>query len=754
MKSLQTTGRHGILHAAALCLAAFVANPAQSQTDQSADGNIEEIVVTGTRDQGYLTSQTDALGLPVALSELPASVTVISDDLLEDLGARSMAAVLPYVAGVSNADNGGLNTDEFTIRGFSSTNNYVNGIRQSITAEGRPALDTVERIEIVKGPSGVEGSLTSPGGFVNIITKKPQEKFDAQIFGSVGDANFYRFGGDVTGKVVQGVNVRLIAAYEEKQQWRPGRQSRPVTTVNPSVSWEITPNTDLLVEYEYRKQNDPLDRGTIYARGILPDSDFLPRDFSIHQKFDDLELTNQRYDVDLTHRINSVFSVRAHYQSVSQEDSQIAARNADSGPDGPLFEDDGITYSGNSIIDVYVPDFGSHLTSETVQLEVKAGFDAGSTSHAINLGWSQGKNRDRFIAFNDDFKYLFGFASYDVLNPTDSLTLADFGITPTTPPSIYSNFIRGDEIDSGYGQWMGQWTDRFRTLVSVRYDNIGTYSYEDLSGIDPATLQQGIDDGTLFPDELFSESAKEDTSSYRLASSYDFSSSLTGFVGYAESAEPQPGFTRNGDPISSKLNRSFEGGIKLKMNSDAALLTLTAYQIEQTNIAILDPSNDPSEFFLAPLGSARINGVELEIVGKLNETVSIFSGISAQDSKITASDEDIVGNEFPNVPKFQGSVFVNVNGAIVGADNLDVGIGVVHQGSRQANSGNQYQLPSYERIDLGISYYFAQAIEVRLQVNNVFDETFYTAAQDSIFGSDQVAVGDERLMQLTVWKRF
>ena len=55
-------------------------------------------------------------------------------------------------------------------------------------------------------------------------------------------------------------------------------------------------------------------------------------------------------------------------------------------------------------------------------------------------------------------------------------------------------------------------------------------------------------------------------------------------------------------------------------------------------------------------------------------------------------------------------------------------------------------------MDLGISYAIADGFEARFQVNNLLDKTYYTAAQDSIFGSDQIAVGDRRLVQLTLRK--
>lgn len=738
-----------------LVAAVAVLTPQPALAEETGTAADDDIVVSGTREQGYVVGSTDALGLPLDTAELPASVTVISDDLLEDLGARSLANILPYVAGVSNADNGGVNTDEFVIRGFRSANNYINGIRNALTAEGRPSLDTVERVEIVKGPAGVEGSLTSPGGFVNIITKKPLPIFAAELFGSVGDYNFYRFGADVTGPVLgDAVAARLIATFEDKQQWRPGRRKRPILTIAPSLNWRIGERTNLLVEYEYRRQNDPLDRGTIHVRGIRPDSDFLPRDFSFHQRFDELKLTNQRLDIDLTHGFNEVLSARVHYQQVRQRDRQIATRNADSEGGGTLFLGDGLTYSGDPVISIFSGDGGSRLKAEILVGELKANFDAGATRHAINVGGSLARNTDAFVSRTGDFTYLDGTASFNVLEPSDRLTREQLGIGPDSPRLVFADFVRGDRIDSAYAQWLGRWTDRFRTVASIRYDDIRTFAREDIDGIAPDVLQDGIDQGFIDPDNLFSERNAESVLSWRLAASYDVTESLTAFLGYAKSGEPQSGFTRAGDGIGTIANRALEGGVKLRLAGGRALATLTGYRIAQSNIAIADPTNAPNEGFLVPLGSARIQGIELELAGKLTDTVSVFSGVSVQDSKITESGDPIVGNAFANVPKFQASAFINWNAANLGLPALDIGLGVSHQGRRQANSGNEYQLPGYERVDLGVSYRITDGFDARFQVNNLFDATYYTAAQDSIFGSDQIGVGDRRLMQFTLTKTF
>ena len=709
---------------------------------------MEEVRVTGTRREGYIIKHSDALGVALEIQKMPASLTVISDDLLEDIGARDLASVLIYSPGIANADTGGQNRENFNIRGFEQTETYINGVRQSISSVGIRAIETVERVEILKGPSGVEASMTSPGGFINIITKKPQDEFAAELFVGGGDYNFFRIGGDITGPIIEGVlSGRLIAAYQQKQFWRDGQDDRPVTTIAPSIKWSIHSSTELLVEYEYSKQDDPLDRGVVYIEGAGLKDNFLPRTFSVHGDNDKNEAETHRVDIALTHRFNDALSAQVYYQYTEQSTHELAFRDSDFDCCS-LYLDDGITFSGNPIIDLYFSDFGVELESETVQADVTADFYVGSVRHMFNGGWSTSDNESIDVDENRDFIYGEYAHTLDIFNPDNRQSPNQVG------SFVDPENVEGDTIDSLFGQWAVEWTEQLRTVISVRYDDVEFFERQQINGIGPLALALLEADFAPDPIELESRKVSDDILSYRFGFSYDISQNLTAFAGYSVTGEPQIGFTRSGSSLDPVESSSYEAGLKFTLFDGKAMSTLTAYFLEREEIAIADPSNTPDDDFLLPLGSAEIMGIEFEVVGKVSTDISIFGGISYQESEITQSDEPVIGNTFANIPRIQASAFVNYNASAIGLSGLDISLGVVHQGDREANSGNQYELPAYTRVDVAAGYTFANDLEIRLNVENIFDETYYTSAQDSIFGSDQVAVGDRRLYQITATKRF
>ncbi|MBI1392395.1 MAG: TonB-dependent receptor plug domain-containing protein [Alphaproteobacteria bacterium] len=615
---------------------------------QSDTQRVEDtIVVTGARAEGYLVSNPDVLGLGLSQREAPASVSVLSDQLLEDFGARNLATTVPFAPGVTNADNGGIQQEVFTIRGFRNDEFYINGIRQAVRAEGRRPIETIERVQVLKGPAGVEGSVTAPGGFVNIVTKKPQDDFSAVLFGGFGDENYLRVGGDVTGPVFdQNLSGRLITSFEREQFWRNGNDDRPRFTVAPSLLWNVTPDTDLLIEYEYNWVNDPLDRGVTFLRGAGLEDDFLPRTFSIHQNDDELISRTHRIDLDLKHRFNDVFSARFHYQRLDQELEADGFRNGEilNGASAAQL-DDGLTFSGDPTSGVNNFPFDFELASNTFQLDLTAEFEFGATEHRVNAGGSLAEFEETFLAPDQDFIYDFFVAEIDIFNVDN-----DVEETTNLGPVVLPRSIRGDDIESIFGQWLGRWTDRFRTVATVRFDSFSFEERESFVGIGEEALNLL---GAETPPPVGEPSGFDDNLvSYRLAGSYDLTDSLTGFAGYASSAQPQQGFTRDGGRIDPVTAKSIEGGLKLTLNSGRALATLTGYHIEQDDIALSDPTNDPAENFLLPLGGAEITGLELELAGKLTRDFGLYGGLAYQDSEITASDDPVVGNSFPNVPKF------------------------------------------------------------------------------------------------------
>ncbi|MFI7884128.1 TonB-dependent receptor, partial [Acinetobacter baumannii] len=170
----------------------------------------------------------------------------------------SMQGALQNVAGLSFSVGDGQR-DQVMIRGFSAiTDNYVDGIRDD--ALYFRDMSNVERIEVLKGPASVLYGRGSAGGLVNKINKKPMDQSlrEVSLIGSTTGQR--RAEVDVNEKVAENVKVRLTGAVEDADGYRDQAFLKR-QAVAPSVQWDITDKTKLLLQADYLHDNRLADQG-------------------------------------------------------------------------------------------------------------------------------------------------------------------------------------------------------------------------------------------------------------------------------------------------------------------------------------------------------------------------------------------------------------------------------------------------------------------------------------------------------------
>jgi len=159
---------------------------------------LSPFLVTDRSDSGYGSSQTmSGNRTSKALIELPTSISLISKEVIEDLGATDVHQLLRF--GVSGVTQNQVISDDVNIRGFRSIGSLRNGIPQGSGITPNKMYD-VERVEVIKGPASMVlgGSSTAVGGAVNYITIKPSSIQSGFVDVTAGDNNYFRL--SATGK--------------------------------------------------------------------------------------------------------------------------------------------------------------------------------------------------------------------------------------------------------------------------------------------------------------------------------------------------------------------------------------------------------------------------------------------------------------------------------------------------------------------------------------------------------------------------
>lgn len=176
---------------------------AQRVSDASAATPSDDVIelskfeVSSTANRGYVTtSSMSASRIAVPITELPASVVVINEKLIADTVAVELRDTLSLVSGIQQSAPP-QGTNEISMRGYTMVGAQRDGVADYLLSTGAEASGgfdyaLAERIEIVKGPSGVLYGAHNPGGILNIVSKRPLQQPQTKITGMIGSYNSYR----------------------------------------------------------------------------------------------------------------------------------------------------------------------------------------------------------------------------------------------------------------------------------------------------------------------------------------------------------------------------------------------------------------------------------------------------------------------------------------------------------------------------------------------------------------------------------
>ena len=280
--------------------------------------NLGATTITSVLDQStsYQPPPTSSVMRSQALlQEIPQTVNVIPAQVIRDQAPRNLDDALANVSGITQGNTLGSTQDSVMTRGFGDNRNG------SIMRDGMPVIQgrglnaTVDRVEVLKGPSSLLYGIQDPGGVVNMVSKKPElEQYNAlNLRGSTyGNGKNGSGGGlDSTGALGDsGFAYRMVLDHDDEDYWRNYGVQRE-TLVAPSLAW-FGDNTTLLFAYEHREFLTPFDRGT-----VIDPRDNHPLDISrgrrLDEPFNDMEGRSDLYHFEADHQLNDNWSAHLGY---------------------------------------------------------------------------------------------------------------------------------------------------------------------------------------------------------------------------------------------------------------------------------------------------------------------------------------------------------------------------------------------------------------------------------------------------------
>ncbi|CAD5107770.1 TonB-dependent siderophore receptor [Zestomonas carbonaria] len=637
-----------------------------------------------------------------ALVEIPQSISVVTRQEMDDRGVQNLNDAVRYTAGV-RSESAGIDSraDDIRIRGFDagswSNSRYLDGLRVPRGGQWTTTqFDTygLERVEVIKGPAAVLYGQVTPGGMINMVSKRPTAEQRNEALLQAGSHDQYKLALDVGGVLdEQGQWLgRLVGSFNDGNA-QVDHTDLSRTFIAPSLTWLASEDTEVTFLAQYQKD----DGGSTYQflpmtgtlrtpHGRIDRDTFLGEpDWNVY----DREQWSLGYA--LGHRINDTLSFRQNLR-YSYVDTLYkgAVSFGDTQPDGHTLRRRAVLGDGTA-------------KSITVDNHLQADFATGALDHTTLFGVDYLKVDWEHLRTGTNHPNI---APIDIFDPVYS-GVAD--IAPNLrPQSSYDTTNRQTGI---YLQDQIAW-ENWRVTLGGRYDDFDDNQANRLNGT-----------RTVTKDEAFT---------WRVGATYLFDNGLAPYFSYSTSFEPAVGETWDGSPFEPTEGKQYEAGIKFQPEGSDSLITLSAFQLEQQNITVAD--TDPSHNTCLPSlcqrqsGESRIRGVELEGKASLTDGLSLSGGYTYLDAEVTKSTGADKGKRLAQVPRHMASLWADYRfqgGPLAG---LSIGAGARYTGGTYGDPENLYHIRGYTLFDASVRYDLErlgiQGTEVALNASNLTDELY------------------------------
>ncbi len=671
----------------------------------------------------YKVDEAQSPKFTAPLLDTPKSVTVITREVMEERGTPSLQDVMRTIPGITlgQGEGGSPNGDRPSIRGFQSDANVtLDGMRLG----GMQNSDSfnLDSIEVIKGPSSAYGGRGSAGGSVNMVSKTAKASNFQEGSVTFGTDMTKRVTGDVNYSVNNDVAVRLNAMYHDADV--AGRDEVTVNRwgVAPTITLGMNSPTKAIISFYHMQSDDIPDYGHPYnpVTGYPVDVD---RDnFYGLTKRDFLNTQVDAATVKLEHEFNENFTLMNSTRYSVSSNVQIVTTPNDSAPNNIQ---NGLVYrspkSRNSQAELIVN-----------QTDLKGKFETFDLKHSYITGFEISKERNRNRGFS---------INAGVSNQCTALQITLGNCT---------NLINPDPDDN----WDGTIGPN-GAFTETHVDTCALYAFDTIEFNPQWSINFGLryDDFKTTSETLTSVSANEATfTTYQAGIVYKPLPFGSIYVAYGTSATPSGTAAGEGtdnlaaanDSLAPEENVSYELGTKWDLFRGKMTATGAIFRNEKTNARVVGPTNADNQL----IGKQRIDGLELGLAGAITDKWKVFGGYSFMKSEILddgpfATDE---GNDVPNTPEHSLSLWSTYD--IL--KDITLGGGAIFMSSREGNVQNTKWVPDYWRFDAMASYKLNDTVDFRLNINNLFDETYY----DKPYTNHMAGVAPGRVALLTTNFKF
>ncbi|EHJ6344026.1 ferrichrome porin FhuA [Escherichia coli] len=677
------------------------------------------------------------------IQKVPQSISVVTAEEMALHQPKSVKEALSYTPGVAVGTRGASNTyDYLIIRGFAadgqSQNNYLNGLKMQGNFYNDAVIDPymLERAEIMRGPVSVLYGKSSPGGLLNMVSKRPTTEPLKEVQFKAGTDSLFQTGFDFSDALDDdGVySYRLTGLARSANAQQKGSEEQRYA-IAPAFTWRPDDKTNFTFLSYFQNEPETGYYGWLPKEGTvepLPNGKRLPTDFNEGAKNNTYSRNEKVIGYSFDHEFNDTFTVRQNLRFAQNKVSQKSVYGYGMCSD-PLYTKDQEALKASPCLSIPQSQWGHTLTRQyvidneklenfSVDTQLQSKFATGSVDHTLLTGVD-------FMRMRNDIDSWFGYAGSVAPSDIYNLDRSDFDFGAHPNPSGPYRVLLKQKQTGLYVQDQAQWD---KVLVTLG----GRYDWADQSS---------------FNRDYGNKSERDDKEfTWRGGVNYLFDNGVTPYFSYSESFEPASQTDANGDLFAPSKGKQYEVGVKYVPEDRPIVVTGALYQLTKTNNLMADPNGS---LFSVEGGEIRARGVELEAKAALSASVNVVGSYTYTDAEYT-TDTTYKGNTPAQVPKHMASLWADYTFFDGPLSGLTLGTGGRYTGSSYGDPANSFKVGSYTVVDALVRYDLARVgmagSNVALHVNNLFDREYVA----SCFNTYGCFWGAERQVVATATFRF
>ncbi|WP_313278040.1 TonB-dependent siderophore receptor [Stutzerimonas balearica] len=629
--------------------------------------------------EGYVAKRSvSATKTDTPIIETPQSISVITADRIRDLGSLTIQDSLRYVSGMRGEAYGFDSRGDFSlVRGVSPTI-FLDGLQQSVGSYTNTRTDpfTLERVEVIKGPSSMLYGQSSVGGLLNLVSKRPQAERRNELQLQYGSFDRKQIAFDSTGPLDDdGTLLYRVVAIGRDSQTQVDHTKDNRLVFMPSLTWRPNEQFEWTLMANVQKDDGGTTSGFLPHRGTVlsaPYGEIGSERFVSEPGFDEYDTEQKALTSQMSWRLDDTWTLR---QNLRWQKSKVSYQTMYGWP--PVLGADERTV--NRVWSVSKPE----VTIWSADHQAESRFDTGALQHTLLMGV------DYRHAVTDSRSARGVATPLDLYDPVYG-TFDPSGITLSDVPqqrAVQKGLYVQDQVR----------LDRWLMTLGLRKD----------------WAETRVEDGNR---------QKDDAVTGRVGLTYLFDNGVAPYISYSESFTPIIGL----NTITQQSYKPLEGeqwelGIKYQPVGSNTLLTAAVFDLREKNRQMPDPANPLSTI---QAGEARVKGLELEGLVEVDPNWDLIATYSYLDSEVAKGPPAQQGKRIASVPEHMASLWSQHRFSVAGISGFSAGAGVRYVGASWDGT-DSLKTPSTTLFDAMLGYAY-QDWSFTLTATNLEDETYYT----------------------------